>query len=112
MDTRHEEKQNFKAEEHGDKPTDEALEQVQDQIERLIGQVQEKYDIGREQAIQEAERLVSEYNVKLQAVKDKAVERVEQKTAQSPWKVIALALASGFVLGFLLRPQSGCDRTE
>jgi len=111
MDTSYEEKQNF-SQERGDKPTDEALEQVQDQIERLIGQVQEKYDIGRDQAIQEAERLVSEYNVKLQAVKEKAVERVEEKTAQSPWKVIVLALASGFVLGFLLRPQGGCDKTE
>ena len=111
--TNHKEKQDFspvKAQQG--KPTAEALEQVQDEVERLIDQVQEKYDVGREQALQEVERLVDEYNAKLQAVKEKAVERVEQKTAQSPWKIIALAVVAGLVIGLLLRPKNVGDETE
>jgi len=108
-----ERQKNFnQVEARGDEFTGETFEQVQSEVERLIGRVQEKYDLGREQATQEVQRLVNEYDAKLQAVKEKAVGRVEQKTAQSPWKVIALAVVVGFVMGLLFRPKNMCDETQ
>ena len=85
------------------KLTDEDLDQIKGNAERLVGMVQEKYGFTRDQAKQEVTRSMDSHDSRAYRVARRIPGDMDHHVRQHPWTAIATAIGLGIALGFLAK---------
>ena len=87
------------------KLSEDDIEQLKGNVDRLAGLVQEKYGYTRERAEQEVDRFLDQYNRNVYAIVRNVPGNVRQTVARYPWAAVATGLGLAFVVGLLLKPN-------
>jgi uncharacterized protein YjbJ (UPF0337 family) len=90
------------------KLTQEDLDRIKGNAERLASSVQERYGYTRERADREVRRFLNRYDRTMYGVAQKLPGNAARKMIRYPWATIATALGLGFLLGFLAKPSREC----
>jgi len=85
--------------------TDEDLEQIKGNVERLAGLVQQKYSYTKDQAQMEVTRFMDSHDGKAYQIARRLPGNVNEGVRRHPWAAVATAMGLGLVLGFLAKPD-------
>lgn len=94
------------------KLTDEDMAHVKNNVNELVGIVQDRYGLTKEQAAQEVDRFMARYDRKVYEMAQNLPPLVRDSMERHPWAAVATALGLGFIFGFVLKPGSHKDRTN
>jgi len=83
---------------------EDGVSQLSEGVEKLTGDVQKSVVDTAALMHKEDGHGLSQYNAKAQKAADKVPGRFGKKVTRYPWVAISVALAIGFLLGFLLKP--------
>ena len=83
---------------------EDGVSQWSDGVEKLTGDVKQTVVDTAATVQKDVGRGLSQYNAKAQKVADKVPGSFGKKVVRNPWVAISMALAVGFLLGFLLKP--------
>ena len=83
---------------------EDSVSQVSAGVEKLTGEAKETLASAAATVKKDVGHGLSQYNQKAQQVANKVPGDFGGQTARYPWVAISMALAVGFLLGFLLKP--------
>ena len=83
---------------------EDGVSQWSEGVEKLTGNVKHTVVATAATMQKDVGHGLSQYNAKAQKVADKVPGSFGKKVARYPWVAISMALAIGFLLGFLLKP--------
>ena len=84
--------------------TDEEIDQVKGNVEKLVSLVQQKYDYTKDQAQQEVTRFMDNHDGKVVQIARRLPADVDSGVRQHPWAAVAAAIGLGIALGYLAKP--------
>jgi ElaB/YqjD/DUF883 family membrane-anchored ribosome-binding protein len=85
--------------------TDEDLDQVKDDMGKLVSLVQQRYDYTTEQANQEVTRFMDRHNSRAMQMARRLPGNVDHQVRRHPWAAIATAMSFGVAVGMLVKPD-------
>jgi len=83
---------------------EDGVSQLSEGVEKLSGDVKKSVVHTAATMQKDVGHGLSQYNAKAQKVADKVPGDFSKKVTRYPWVAISVALAIGFLLGFLLKP--------
>ncbi|HLF27590.1 MAG TPA: CsbD family protein [Anaerolineae bacterium] len=87
--------------------TDDDLDRVGGEVDRLVGVLQEKYGYTKERARQEVDRYLRQYNMQLRHMAEALPENVRQVVTQNPWLPLVGLVVLGLAIALVIRATRG-----
>ena len=74
-------------------------------VDRLVDQMQKRYDISRDRAELTVSRFLDQYDHKVYEVVQRLPGDLDRRVIRYPWATIATTLGLGLLVGFIIKPS-------
>lgn len=86
------------------KLTDDDLDQIKGDMERLVSLIEEKYGYTRDQAQQDVTRFMDSHDNRMTQMVRRLPAEMDSEVRKRPWAAVATAIGIGLALGLMVRP--------